>query len=70
MTETFPLMLKEFEALIDNTPEASTVKNQLEKLSASAESSNELNIRQKEAIMARCKNYINGEYVTTIKALR
>lgn len=61
----FTLMLKKFHKIIEGTPTASKVKTELDELQNRAENSGELNPRQKDAIIARCKNYMNGIYGNT-----
>lgn len=58
----FQLLLIKFNEMIDNNPPVKDVKEKLEKLAEIARKSSELNYRQTEAIIARCNNYINGEY--------
>lgn len=58
----FELLLIKFNTLIENQPPVSEVKEKLEKLAEIAKKSDELNSRQTEAIIARCKNYVNGDY--------
>lgn len=61
----FQKMLSKFNRIIENDPPASKVENDLIKLSEFAKNSIHLNLRQKDAVMARCSNYINGTYGRT-----
>lgn len=63
--DQFTKMLREFNSLIVTTPAVEKVKNKLLDLKRRAELSVELNYRQKDAIIARCDNYINGTYGNT-----
>lgn len=58
----FDKMLSKFHRIIENEPPVKDVKEQLEKLSEFAKNSKQLNSRQMDAIMARCHNYIIGDY--------
>lgn len=62
---TFSAMLKTFHTIIAGEPAAEKVKAKLTSLKQEASINNELNIRQKEAVIARCDNYINGDYGKT-----
>jgi len=63
----FTIMLKAFNELVDNTPTVSKVKNDLISMKEAAILSNELNARQKDAIVDRCNHYLNGTYGNTKK---
>lgn len=58
----FQLMLKKFNRTVDNNPSVAEVKEMLTTLADLAKNSPHLNSRQKDAIVARCDNYINGTY--------
>ncbi len=62
MTRDFPVFLKEFNSLVATTPTVASVKDKLLEIKEAAKISPELNLRQKEAIIARVDNYINGTY--------
>lgn len=61
----FQLMTKIFNKLIELNPSAESIKKELLDLKSEAEKSSELNIRQKDAIIAKCDNYLNGNYGNT-----
>ncbi len=61
----FALMLKDFHRIIENEPPAEKVKKELISLREKASKDAGLNIRQKDAIIARCDNYMKGEYGNT-----
>jgi hypothetical protein len=58
----FSVMLSEFNALIHEAPSKEKIKNELMKISDAAAINSGLNSNQKDAIMARCRNYLNGTY--------
>jgi len=58
-------LLGQFHKIITGNPAPEKVKEKLLDLKSCAENSALINIRQKEAIVARCVNYINGEYGNT-----
>lgn len=63
LTQTeFQILLAAFNKLIDDQPPVAKVKDELLEIKASALASVELNSRQIDAVVARCNNYINGEY--------
>lgn len=55
-------MLKVFSAIIKGNPNPEKVKDKLTTLSDSAVNTNLLTPRQREGIVGRCRNYINGKY--------
>lgn len=63
--DEFTILLRAFNKLVENNPKPDNIKTELQDLKDSAESSYELNSRQKDAIIARVKNYINGTYGKT-----
>lgn len=63
--DEFTIILRAFNNMVVNNPKPDTIKSQLIELKESAESSIELNSRQKEAIMARINNYFDGTYGKT-----
>lgn len=65
VSDEFTLLLRTFNRLVDGNPTPKSISQELEDLKASAETSVELNARQKEAIINRCDNYINGIYGNT-----
>lgn len=58
----FSFMLKTFNDLIKDSPTAKSVEKDLTELKDVAVASAELNLRQKEAVMARCDSYMDGSY--------
>lgn len=60
----FQLILAEFNNLVLEQPPIKEVKAQLEKIRVKADNP-ELNYRQKEAVIARVDNYLNGTYGTS-----
>jgi hypothetical protein len=58
----FSSLLDVFHGIIKGDPSADKVKKALAELKETAKNSPELNGRQVEAIVARCDNYIKGEY--------
>jgi hypothetical protein len=63
--DEFSIMLRAFNGIVEKKPSAEKVKGELLELKEQASISNELNIRQKEAIMDRVDNYLNGNYGNT-----
>lgn len=55
-------MLEMFEKIIKGDPPVEKVKDKLLELRAAVINSNLLTERQKEALMARCDNYVTGNY--------
>lgn len=55
-------MLSVFETIIEGRPAPEKVKQKLEDLSEAAAITSLLSTRQKDGIVARCRNYINGNY--------
>ena len=66
--DEFTILLREFNALVKEKPPVEKIKKELLKIKAKAEKSAELNYRQKDAVIARCDNYINSEYGNTKRA--
>ena len=62
----FQKLLDKFHALIKDEPSVSKVKEDLDKLKEEAVNAF-LTFNQKDAIIARCDNYINGVYGSTSK---
>lgn len=58
-------LLKVFKGLIEGNPEPETIKDDLLSLKETAKLAPELTPRQVEGIIARCDNYLNGEYGNT-----
>lgn len=56
------VMIASFEKLIKGYPSPESVKEDLEALSEAAMTTNLLTGGQKDGIVARCRNYINGTY--------
>lgn len=63
--DEFTLLLRAFNSLVIGLPPREQIKQELDDLKASAETSVELNLRQKDAIIVRCNNYLNGTYGKT-----
>ena len=61
----FSYMLMDFHEMIADAPAMSKIEDKLLGLRKDAEINPELNLRQKEAIIARIDNYINGTYGNT-----
>ncbi len=61
----FSFMLIDFHETIKDAPAVSKIHYKLIELRQDAEINPELNLRQKEAIIARVDNYINGTYGNT-----
>lgn len=55
-------MLNTFAGIIDKKPAPEKVKEELEELMEAAKLTIYLTGAQKDAIVARCRNYINGNY--------
>ena len=58
----FSYMLVEFNEMVQEMPPIKIIEEPLLTLRAQAETSNELNSRQKDAIIVRVDNYLNGTY--------
>ena len=56
MQEEFDVLLNAFNKVIKDSPAVSKVKVELEDLIKAVEGSPTLNIRKKDAIIARCEN--------------
>lgn len=54
-----------FKTLIDSNPPPESIRTELEALIVAAGHSSELTYRQKDAIQARCENYLKGDYGNT-----
>ena len=67
--DEFTIMLRAFNKMVESMPKAESIKNELLELKQSAESSAELNYRQKDAIVARVNNYLKGDYGNTKKGI-
>lgn len=61
----FSSFLEVFHSIIEKNPDPSKVKKELADLKEMAKNTPELNARQTEAILARCDNYLSGEYGNT-----
>lgn len=55
-------MLKTFKKTVEDSPKAEKVKEILEQLKEAALNTNHLTPRQKEGIIDRCNNYLDGSY--------
>lgn len=58
----FKALLSQFNELVSSTPSVASIKSELAQIRDDAAINPELNLRQKEAIIARVDNYINGTY--------
>lgn len=60
-------LLTAFKTLTDKNPPPESIRGALEAIKLKAENADkkELSYRQKDAIMARCDNYLSGEYGKT-----
>lgn len=58
----FAFVCKEFTDLTKDNPPINKVQGDLQDMIDAAKNSAEMNYRQKEAIIARCENYLNGTY--------
>lgn len=63
--DQFTLLLRKFNKLVENMPPLDKIKTKLLEIKQEAINNHELNGRQREAITARCDNYIKGEYGST-----
>lgn len=63
--DDFEFLLKEFNDLVTGMPPKEKIKKELLELKARTNKSDELNLRQKEAIIARIDNYLNDNYGKT-----
>lgn len=54
--------LNDFATLIEGYPKVETIKQNLSKLRESASLSDRLTYHQKDAIRARCDNYLSNQY--------
>lgn len=64
--DSFQLFINEFHKVIDGYPEIEKITSKLNELKEKATLS-ELTYHQKDAILARCKNYLKGEYGEQVK---
>jgi len=58
----FDSMLKIFAEIIDGNPPIDKVKDELVELKEACQSTGLLTLRQSDAIIGRCNNYLNGTY--------
>lgn len=58
-------LLIAFKTLIENDPTPESIRGALEALKEKATISKELTLAQKDGILARCDNYLKGEYGNT-----
>ncbi len=58
----FQAFLSHFNELVKDNPSVASIKSELAQIREDAAINPELNLRQKEAIIARVDNYINGTY--------
>lgn len=58
----FAFVCKEFTDLTKDAPSISKVQGDLKDMIDAVKNSAEMNYRQKEAIIARCENYLSGTY--------
>lgn len=58
-------LLKVFHDIIESEPTAEKVSEELKSLKEMAIKSTELTVRQIDAIVARCDDYMNGNYGNT-----
>jgi len=65
--EKFSTMLKGFQEIIKESPAVEKVKDNLLGLKTVASNDVVMNGRQREAIVARCDNYLNGRYGSTAR---
>lgn len=63
--DVFTLLLRGFHKLVEDMPPVDKVQPELLKLKQAATNSAELTVRQREAVIDRCNNYINGDYGKT-----
>lgn len=61
----FDFLLIDFNKLVENNSPRQKVEKQLMELKEKAENMSALSFRQKEAIIVRCTNYLNGTYGNT-----
>jgi hypothetical protein len=67
--DAFTLSLRVFNKLIAGTPPPEKVKKELSAIKKKAEHDPELNYRQKDAVIVRCDNYLNGTHGNTKKGV-
>jgi hypothetical protein len=67
--DTFQVLLNGFKDAIKDNPPAKQVEDELKSMIEIASNDNELTFWQKDAIIARCKNYISGTYGSSSKTL-
>lgn len=65
--DNFSILLRGFDEIIIGYPPIEKVKNSLNELIEGATLDNELTFWQKDAVIARCKNYLQGEYGEQVK---
>lgn len=61
----FRALLDIFHSIIEGMPPAEDIKDKLLGLKEMAKQAGEINSRQQEAILARCDNYMIGQYGNT-----
>lgn len=64
----FSSLLDVFHGIIEGDPKPESVSDKLIALKEQAKNTGELNTRQLEAILARCDNYLKGDYGKTKNA--
>jgi hypothetical protein len=67
--DSFQILLNGFKDAIKDNPPAQQVEEELKSMIEVASLDNELTFWQKDAIIARCKNYLSGNYGSTSKEL-
>lgn len=65
--DNFTILLRGFDEIIKGYPPIDKVKESLNELVDSATLDNELTFWQKEAVIARCKNYLKVEYGSQVQ---
>jgi hypothetical protein len=65
--DEFTILIRAFNALVESEPPVDKIKADLEDIKKQADSSPELNHRQKDAIIDRIDHYLAGTYGKTKK---
>lgn len=67
MQDNFTILLRGFDEIITDYPPIPKVEKSLTDLIEGATLDNDLSFWQKDAVIARCKNYLKGEYGDQVK---
>ncbi len=63
--DSFSILLKRFNKLVQSFPKVDDIKTDLESIKEDAIKAVDLTGRQREAVVARVNNYLDGTYAST-----